>query len=205
MTVMRHPRHEILSAYAEGAVDVPRRLLVETHLAMCSECSACLAEDRDVVDSLPDATLRDELELPPFRRVWAAIEEATARQKTLEGTVLPSSLLAALPDQSEWQWHEIVPQRVRSALLVCDPETGSCLFLTHFRPASSFPRHRHLGLEENVLLAGGYDSNGLRAETGDWIAGAPGSEDMPRTDRDEECWCLSRVEAPGIEFLDAES
>src|SRR5262249_6800779 len=52
MTAMRHPRHDILSAYAEGAVDIPRRLLVEAHLAMCAECSARLAEDGDVVDSL---------------------------------------------------------------------------------------------------------------------------------------------------------
>jgi len=204
MTAMRHPRHDILSAYAEGAVDVPRRLLVEAHLAMCAECSARLAEDGDVVDSLPDAAVRDELDRPPFLAVWTAIEEAMRQTKT-ETAVVPPAVLVALPDPSEWQWHEIVPQRVRSALLVQDDESGSCLFLTHFRAASSFPRHRHLGLEENVLLAGGYDSHGLRAEAGDWICGAPGSEDMPSTDPDEECWCLSRVETPGIEFLDAES
>ena len=197
---MRHPSHEILSAYVEGAMDEPRCLLVEAHLALCPTCSSRVAEDRGL-GSLPPATPHDELEAPPFHRVWAAVEEAITRRQRPEAAVLPPDLLAALPDSSEWQWHDIVPLRVRSVLLARDAETGSCLFLTHFRPGGAFPRHRHLGLEENVLLAGGYDTDGLRVETGDWMTGNPGSEDMPCTDPGEECWCLSRVEVPGIEFL----
>src|SRR5262245_13164338 len=63
---MSHPRHEILSAYTEGAMAVPRRLLVEAHLSKCPTCSIRAAEDHGL-ESLPDATLRDVLEAPSQR------------------------------------------------------------------------------------------------------------------------------------------
>src|SRR5262249_37903274 len=63
---MSDPRHEILSAYTEGAMDVPRRLLLEVHLSKCPTCSIRAAEDHGL-ESLPDATLRDVLEAPSQR------------------------------------------------------------------------------------------------------------------------------------------
>jgi anti-sigma factor ChrR (cupin superfamily) len=61
-------------------------------------------------------------------------------------------------------------------------------------------RHRHLGLEENLILAGGYQNGDHHVDTGDWVVGAPGTEHTPETDPDEDCWCLSRIERPGLRF-----
>src|SRR5204863_1838289 len=113
--------------------------------------------------------------------------------------VLPPSLLAALPQPSAWRWVVAWPDRVKLALLIRDAETGSELYLCHFAPRSTFPRHRHVGLEENVILAGGYQNGDLRVDAGDWVIGAAGTEEVARAE-DEECWCLSRVEPPGVRF-----
>ena len=65
---------------------------------------------------------------------------------------------------------------------------------------STFPRHRHLGLEENVILAGGYQNGDVHVEMGDWVVGAPGTEHAPTTGPEEDCFCLSRIERPGLRF-----
>lgn len=198
---MTHPSREILRSYAEGQSDVTKRLLVEAHLALCRRCLARVAEDQRVGERLPDATLHDELGLPSFERVWRALECVTAQARSRDTAALPPALLAALPPPSGWRWIVVAwPQRVKIALLIRDADTGAELHLTYFSPGSTFPRHRHLGLEENVILAGGYQSGELRVDAGDWVIGAPGTEEMPRTEPDEECWCLSRVELPRVRF-----
>src|SRR5262249_15861846 len=59
--------------------------------------------------------------------------------------------------------------------------------------------HRHLGLEENVILDGAYQSGGILVDAGDWVAKGPGSEEIARAE-DEGCWGLSRLEPPGGRF-----
>jgi putative transcriptional regulator len=198
---MTHPPRERLRSYAEGQTDVTTRLLVEAHLALCPMCLAHVAEDQRAGDRLPDATLHDELDLPSFQRVWRAVERVGVHDRGRDAAVLPARLLAALPPPSGWRWVSAWPQRVKSALLIRDTDTGSELYLTYFSPGSTFPRHRHIGLEENVIVAGGYRSGDLRVDAGDWVTGPPGTEEMPTTDADEECWCLSRIEPPGVRFI----
>jgi len=198
---MKHPPQELLDSYVDGTTDLPRRLLVEAHLALCPTCPTRAADHHGVGKPLPDATLHDELDVPSFDRVWTAVERMMSRRRSPGAAVLPATLLTAVTDPSEWQWVEFSPQRVKSALLIRDAGTGSSLFLTYFAPGSAFPRHRHIGLEENVILVGGYESGGVRADVGDWLIGVPGSKEMPRTEADEECWCLSRIEPPGVELI----
>ncbi len=200
---MTHPPSERLRSYVRGEADVTSRLLVEAHLSLCPSCSASVAEYQRVDGHLPGATLHDELDLPPFDRVWMAVKQATRSRRRLRAGVLPPSLvatlLATLPPPCRWRRIAAWPARVRVTLLIRDPDTGSELYLCHFAPGSTFPRHRHVGLEENVILAGGYQNGDLHVEDGDWIIGAPGTEESPRAE-DGECWCLSRLEPPGIRF-----
>ena len=195
---MTHPPRERLRAYAAGEVELTKRLLVEAHLQLCAECPRRVAEYREGAPGLPAATVSDETRLPSFDRVWAAVEQAVPRDASPAAAVLPPSLLGALPDPAGWRWTVVRSDGVRFALLVRDAETASALYVCYIPPRSRFPRHRHLGLEENVVLAGRYRSGDVRVETGDWVIGAPGSEHTPTTRPDEDCWCLSRLEAPGM-------
>jgi predicted ChrR family anti-sigma factor len=196
---MTHPPAERLRAYVQGEADVTARLLAQAHLSLCATCLISVAEYQGTDGRLPEATLHDELDLPPFDRTWRAVEQAMASQQRVEAAVVPPPLLAALPPPSGWRFIVAWPARVRIALLIRDAETGSELHLCHFAPGSTFPRHRHVGLEENVILAGGYRNGDIRADTGDWVIGAPGTVELS-TAEDEECWCLSRIEPPGVRF-----
>jgi anti-sigma factor ChrR (cupin superfamily) len=195
---MTHPPPERLRSYVDAKTDVTTRLLIEAHLSLCPGCAAKVAA-KQTDGTLPDATFHDEFALPPFERVWMAAKDATLSRQRTAAAALPAPLLAALPDSSGWRWVVIWPEHVRLALLIRDAETGSELYLCHFAAKSTFPRHRHIGLEENVILAGGYQTGDVRVDAGDWVIGAPGSEEIAYAD-DEECWCLSRVEPPGVRF-----
>jgi putative transcriptional regulator len=197
---MMHPPRETLCAYAEGETELTKRLLVEAHLGLCPTCPNVVGEYRDTNVLLPEGNIGDEIPLPPFDRVWTAVERRAGTPRMSEAAVLPASALASLPDPAGWRWVVAWPRRVTFALLLRDAETGSELYLSYYAPRSRFPRHRHLGLEENLILAGGYQNGDHHVDTGDWVVGAPGTEHTPETDPDEDCWCLSRIERPGLRF-----
>jgi predicted ChrR family anti-sigma factor len=197
---MRHPPAERLQSYIRATADVTTRLLVEAHLSLCRKCSAAAVESQGRGERLPPATLHDELDLPPFGSVWKAVEQATVSQCP-EAAILPAPLFDSLPHPSSWRWITVAwPAQVKVALLIRDAEVGSALYLCHFAPRSTFPHHRHVGLEENVILAGRYRNGEVRVETGDWVIGAPGTEERS-TAEDGACWCLSRIEPPGVQFI----
>ena len=198
---MTHPPRDVLRAYATGTTDLPRRLLVETHLALCPECAALTPQYRERDSGLPNASIADVVLTPPFERVWRAVEDVEAAKRCpAASAVLPQPLRAWLPVPAALRWITLWPDRVRSAVLARDEESGSALYVSHYLPDSRYPHHRHIGLEENVILSGGYQNGHDHVETGDWVIGAPGTDHTPTTGPGETCWCLSRVERPGIRF-----
>jgi len=198
---MTHPPRDVLHAYATGATDLPRRLLVEMHLALCPECSAVIPQYRDQDSRLPEAAIADEVMTPPFERVWRAVEHVDAAKMCPDASaVLPQAFRAWLPVPAALRWITLWPDRVRSAVLARDEETGSTLYLSYHPSNSRYPRHRHVGLEESVILSGGYQNGDVHVESGDWVIGAPGTDHAPTTGPGEVCWCLSRVEPPGVRF-----
>src|SRR5215467_15474448 len=119
--LMTHPPLDRLEAYVHAEADVTGRLLMEAHLAFCSSCSARVADHRPMAGSLPPATLGDQLDLPPFGRVWTAVSEAEVARPRAMATVLPSPLLTTLPRPHARRWVTIAwPKRVRVALLIRD-------------------------------------------------------------------------------------
>lgn len=198
---MIHPPRDVLHAYATGATQLTRRLLIEAHLALCPDCSALVPRYRDPGDRLPDATIADEVAMPHFERVWDAVERVGEAKGCPEAAaILPQPFRAWLPVPAALRWIPMWPHQSRSAVLARDGDGGSVLYLSYYPENSAYPRHRHIGLEENVILSGGYQNGDVHVEAGDWVVGASGTEHAPMTGPGEECWCLSRVEPPGIRF-----
>ena len=198
---MIHPPRDALRAYATGVAELTRRLLVEAHLALCAECLDLVPQYRDPSDGLPVATTADEARTPAFERVWFAVEAMGKTKECPEaGPILPAALRAWLPVPAALRWIAMWPQRARLAVLARDGETGSVLYLSYYPRNTVYPRHQHVGLEENVILFGGHQNGNVHVEAGDWVIGAPGTEHAPTTGPLEECWCLSRVEPPGLRY-----
>jgi putative transcriptional regulator len=194
-----HPSSERLLAYATGDVDVPMRLLVETHLSLCSDCARTVgrlgAPGATVLGAMPEEPVPPGL----FERIWA---EASRHEppRPVEGVPLPPSVLAELPPPESWRWHAVPRSGSRTARLVRDAPGGCGLFLVHMAAGARFPRHAHLGAEEGMVLAGGVWDRGRFLGAGDWSIAPAGSKHELLADPVEGGWALVREECEHVRF-----
>jgi putative transcriptional regulator len=112
---------------------------------------------------------------------------------------LPEAVRRELPNLREIRWRHLPATRgARLAALLRDPFTGSVLILGYMPPRRFFPAHLHQGPEDVLVLAGGYEDQLGTYEAGVFASYAPGSRHRPLTEPDEECWILTRLEAPNL-------
>ncbi|HSK79511.1 MAG TPA: cupin domain-containing protein [Thermoanaerobaculia bacterium] len=197
-----HPPEELLLAVATGQADLPHRVMVEGHLGSCPSCRATAGEMSSV-----GGALLERLDVPelPTGHLWErlrsqieALPPGPPSNPLLAGLPLPEGALRELPVILELRWRRPLVRGARYAVLLRDWETGSALILARMDPRRVFPRHVHLGPEDVLVLAGGYEDQWGTWEAGAYAAYAPGTEHRPTTEPDEECWTLTRLEKPNL-------
>lgn len=197
-----HPSEEILVAVASGQADLPHRVMVEGHLDSCAPCRATLAEL-----SAPGGALLASLPVaPPPPALWEQLrarlqttpQSSPAVDPALSGFPLPEGTRREMPQIGPLHWHRIPLHPARYAVLFRDQASGSALLIGHMPPRRGVPEHLHLGPEDILVLAGGYEDHTGNFETGAWGSYAPGSRHQPVTEPGEECWTLTRLEKPNL-------
>ncbi|MBK8978708.1 MAG: cupin domain-containing protein [Planctomycetes bacterium] len=85
-----------------------------------------------------------------------------------------------------------------------DRATGRAAVMIRMAPGCSYPRHRHTGAEELLVLQGGFrDDSGRAWRAGDFARFEPGSAHHPvALDGDEDCVFFA-IAHEGIELFDA--
>jgi putative transcriptional regulator len=204
-----HPSEELLAGFACGEADVPRRALLEGHLAGCDECRSALS-----ALTAPGAVLLKALAgEPPPDELWdrlrrqvvsmpAADTQARRSREVDDGLPLPAAVrgeLASILPPCQVTWRRL-GRGVRYASFAADPVTKSSLILVHSEAGRSVPAHLHVSDEELLVLAGGFTDTHGRHEAGGFMAYPAGSIHQPRTDGDGACWCLVRTEKPNRFF-----
>lgn len=199
-----HPSEELLLAVASGQADLPHRVLVEGHLDGCAACRAVMGEisapGGALLENLPEMPIPPGLWESLMAKIQALPQEPPSR-KAFAGIPLPDSVFRELPDlqaPEDIRWHRLPLRGARLARLLRDPITGSTLLLGHMPPKRFFPEHVHLGPEDVLVLAGGYEDHFGTFEAGAFASYAPGSKHHPLTEPDEECWTLTRLEKPNL-------
>lgn len=138
---------EIAASYALGIVD---------------------AEDRDLPQANADPELRAEIEA--FQNAAGAMAALTAVEPPagLQGRVMAgigaapaSGRRAQLPQgvlsivrSTEGKWIPTPFPGISMKQLFYDPQTGNESVLVRMRPGSTYPNHRHMGLEHALVLEG---------------------------------------------------
>jgi len=87
-------------------------------------------------------------------------------------------------DQNRLPWRETRHPGVRWLPLFYGPEvggdaSGDATVLIQMEPGSSYPAHRHRGVEEVLVLAGSYSDELGRHRTGDYVRYPAGSTHSP--------------------------
>jgi putative transcriptional regulator len=195
-----HPSEELLVAAASGQADLPHRVMVEGHLDGCAACRAAVAgisaPGGALLASLPAVHPPDVLWERLRAQISALPPEGPAMNPALAGLPLPEGARRELPETTALRWRRLPAHPTRYAVLLRDPLTGSALILAHMPPKHGYPAHVHLGPEDILVLAGGYEDRFGTFEAGAWASYAPGSQHRPWTEPHEECWTLTRLEKP---------
>jgi anti-sigma factor ChrR (cupin superfamily) len=122
----------------------------------------------------------------------------------LAGCPVPAGALREIaelgPRVHEPNWRFAGALGAAFAILSRDARTGAMLLLGRMKPAKFFPEHRHLGLEEILILRGGFEDQYGDFTSGMYTSYEPGTVHRPWIDEEEPCWTLSRLEKP-VEFL----
>ena len=186
-----HPPEARLLGHVVGGADPAAQGLMDCHLAQCDACAARIAD----LSRTGGAFLAQGSPLAPppdlFTRILARIEP----EAPVPAFPFARVLAPYLPADSARGWRGALCPGFRFLELVADLPRGLGFYLVHMAPGRPFPEHRHHGLEEAVVLAGGFEDGGERMEAGDWFSKPEGTGHAPRALDGEDCWLVVRTEA----------
>lgn len=203
-----HVSEEYLMDYAAGTASEAVGLLVATHLALCPECRAKVAdyeriggamlEDSRPAD-LPDAALAamlarlDEVpaDAPDEMPVKApAVEFDDHTRRTLPEPL--RSYIGCNLDTAPWRNVTKALQEIELPL----GESGYRTRLYRIKGGQAMPNHTHGGNEMTLVLAGGFSDDTGHYERGDVSIADDELVHTPVADPGEDCICLAVTDAP---------
>ena len=200
--INRHPESDLLVEYVSGSLSVAPCISVTTHLQYCKQCSDSVeslgeiggellttAEAVPVSDGLFDRIIEnlDSLaEKDPSDGLLRQCSDAISTQ-------LPEFVQRLLPDE-ELDWRRLSP-----SLKVAPISVGEEVYelaLHRIDAGGKAPEHNHLGKEITVVLTGSFSDEDGVYQAGDFLVRQPGDTHRPFAARNQECICLSVLEAP---------
>jgi len=182
--------------YALGVLEEVEAREFESHLSEgCEVCDAELREFEKVVAGLALAAPRAEPPADARTRLLALVSEEGAPEAA-ETNVVESKSTNVVESKSkrdargflvvradEGEWVETNDEGVSYKLLFADRERGTFTTLVRMRPGARIPRHRHLGVEQCLVLEGDLSSGPIKMSAGDFNCSFPDSiHDEIKTD-----------------------
>ncbi len=208
----RHPPESLLVSHAAGQLPRSRRVIVEAHLAFCAACRRSLGHLSASGVAMLDPALfgggtARSLDSSSNDAGWSALESRLDDLEPDDETPpfapapdLPPGLRGHLPSRLYGQrWRRIPLSSARYTVVDFDAETDASLLMICIGPKRFFPRHRHFGVEDVVVLTGAFrDDSGLY-QPGDYQTSEAGTAHRPAVQPGDPCWILTRFEA-GVRF-----
>lgn len=200
--VNRHPEPDLLVEYTSGSLGIAPCISVTAHLQYCKHC-------KDSVESLGDiggALLASSEVVPVSDGLFDSILEEVEtgcelnaveepREQCLDAisTQLPEFVQRLLPGE-ELNW-----RRLSQSLKVAPISVGEQDYevaLHRIDAGGKAPEHDHRGREITVVLTGSFSDEDGVYQPGDFLVREPGDTHRPFATRNEDCICLSVLEAP---------
>ena len=191
MTILHHPSDETMAAYAGGALDTARRLVVASHLERCKTCRSFVRGAERIAGALMESMTPAELSAGALERTMARLEatedsRAPAEVADLQGEPgLPACLRHY--DLGSWRW---VGPGVQMRSILLAPSDKTRLFLLKGAPGTRLPQHTHSGTELTSILVGSYHHEGGNFAAGDFEEADASTDHRPTVGVDQPCLCL---------------
>lgn len=158
--------------YALGALEGDEAREFEEHLA--AGCAACAAELREFEAVAGDLGLAAPEAEPPagVRSRLLALVSEEGDGPSLSKDLAPGFLVVRA---GEGRWRPTDDAGVSFKLLFSDRERGTITTLVRMEPGSRIRSHRHLGVEQCLVLEGDVRSGSVGMTAGDFNCSMPGS------------------------------
>lgn len=199
-SILRHPSTDLLLDYSAGVLSPSHAVCIATHLEFCSACRNAHQRNNAIGGKLID-------ELDPSGKAEVS---ASLKEKVL--TTLDKSPKASEPEQKRedciprvlrqlvpkglagLNWRRVSIKGTRCRLARDD--NGNNIFLLRLKAGGRLARHRHLGNEYTVVLAGSFSDEDGVYQIGDFLVRNPDESHSLTAPRDAECICLLMQEGP---------
>ncbi|MGA0805281.1 MAG: ChrR family anti-sigma-E factor [Pseudohongiellaceae bacterium] len=201
--VKYHPDVRFLTDYTAGSLPRSQALCVAAHLHFCQACKARVRELTELGSELFDQQQPLPLQTSSFERLMQRIDSsnggatAPARQaRRVPGNGdLPRAIARLCQgDVESLSWRHIGKHFRHAALKLGDVRRETTLF--HIKAGGAVPHHRHGGDEITVVLKGSFSDHEDRYSAGDFIVRTQGEAHRPVASQNEDCLCLSSLDAP---------
>ncbi|HEX8151430.1 MAG TPA: cupin domain-containing protein [Pyrinomonadaceae bacterium] len=158
--------------YALGALEGAEAREFEEHLAAgCARCEAGLREFETVAGDLGLAAPEAEPPAGVRARLLALVSEDKGGGESGAGDA-PGFLVVRA---GEGRWRPTDDAGVSFKLLFADSERGTVTTLVRMEPGARIRSHRHLGVEQCLVLEGDVRSGRVGMTAGDFNCSLPGS------------------------------
>lgn len=218
--IRHHPDSNILLEYTAGSLPWAMSLAVSAHLQLCPQCrqqhqqldsvggsllNDCEPEkvESDVLTRLMNRIEQSEqpedaecAELEALQTAQKAPQTSNARKVDRDPALasLPRVIKKLIGKGQPLKWKRVSPSLKMSRL-----STGQDRYEVAFHricKGGKVAEHDHRGREITLVLYGSFsDADGIYT-TGDFLLREPGEVHRPTATQDQECLCLSVVEAP---------
>lgn len=182
----------------EGSDDMIERYA----LGMLSPAEAEAFEEEIVAGRVDPLELEERLQT-----MTALCEELASAMPTPRRAVKDAIMASILPVKqspksstgeqtfilaNEGEWQEMAPG-ISMKMLSHDSETGRTMVLVRLAPGAAYPPHRHMGLEECLVVEGDLHVDGTILHAGDFTASY---SDKVHMDTHSEEGCLLLIASP---------
>jgi putative transcriptional regulator len=200
-----HPDTRFISDFAAGSLPMSQALCVSAHLHYCDECKQKVAQLTDLGSTLFDKTAPMDLDLD-FSALMDRIDslpEEVDEDINVDMAQSPKHSASSLPDAlnkitnnnlESLRWRRIGKNFSYSEFNLGDPLRETSLF--NIKAGGNVPKHVHKGDEITVVLKGSFSDQDDRYQVGDFIVRSSGEIHTPVAAQDEDCLCLSTLDAP---------
>jgi putative transcriptional regulator len=199
MTQIKHHLTEpLLMGYAAGTLPEAFNLVVATHITMCDECRAALAEYDAVggavmMDSAPVDVAEDALAATLAMIDGGKFAEQPAPVRTKD-SIFPGPLQDYITgDIDNLKWRKVgggVSQ------LVLETSKDASVRLLRIPAGTAVPDHGHRGMELTLVLQGAFTDEEDRFGAGDLEVANEDLHHTPVAEEGVDCICLAATDAP---------
>ncbi len=195
-TIKHHLTDSLLMGYSAGSLPEAFSLLVATHISVCDECRARMAEFDALGGEVMMSTELAEMGAEAFEKTLEALmNDSSAPVATQRRAgIFPSPLREYVGgDLDSVRWRK-VGGGVRQMILKTDGEATARLL--YIPTGVAVPDHGHNGTELTLVLQGAFSDEIDSFGVGDIEVTNEDIEHTPVAKGDIDCICLAATDAP---------